>query len=127
MKNYRKNQLKSALKLQKEYNFKVSLWDLLEIHSWLLMQAGANPYAAAKASKKTIACYEVTRQYGGPEDGGWWYDCRQLLFTVPFSRRELKIVENDCREESSRYSYYDAIVEYGDGGENETRSRPIYC
>ena len=28
--------------------------------------------------------YSVTRQYGGHEEGGWWYDHTHLEFTVPF-------------------------------------------
>lgn len=27
----------------------------------------------------TIAVYEVSRQYGGPEEGGWWYDAGDLV------------------------------------------------
>lgn len=23
----------------------------------------------------TVAYYEIDRAYGGPEEGGWWYDC----------------------------------------------------
>ena len=23
----------------------------------------------------TVAIYEIDRAYGGPEEGGWWYDC----------------------------------------------------
>lgn len=26
-----------------------------------------------------IRVYEVTREYGGPEEGGWWYDHYTLL------------------------------------------------
>jgi hypothetical protein len=25
-----------------------------------------------------LAIYEVDRAWGGPEEGGWWYDCGQL-------------------------------------------------
>lgn len=51
MKINRKNALKIALRLQKEYTSKVSLWDLLETHSWILMQEGYNPYAGIRAVK----------------------------------------------------------------------------
>lgn len=27
----------------------------------------------------TVAAYEVTRCYGGPEEGGWWYDAGDLV------------------------------------------------
>lgn len=26
-------------------------------------------------SKRVVAIYLVDRAYGGPEEGGWWYDC----------------------------------------------------
>lgn len=26
-----------------------------------------------------LAIYEVDRAYGGPEEGGWWFDCGQLV------------------------------------------------
>lgn len=26
----------------------------------------------------TVAFYEIDRAYGGPEEGGWWFDCGQL-------------------------------------------------
>ena len=27
----------------------------------------------------TVAAYEVDRMYGGPEEGGWWYDAGDLI------------------------------------------------
>ena len=27
----------------------------------------------------TVACYTVSRTYGGPEEGGWYYDYGNLL------------------------------------------------
>ena len=32
-----------------------------------------------------VALYEIDRAYGGPEEGGWWYDCGEL-------RRVLRVV-----------------------------------
>ena len=26
-----------------------------------------------------VAHYEQWREYGGPEEGGWWYTCQQLI------------------------------------------------
>lgn len=26
-----------------------------------------------------LAFYELDRRYGGPEEGGWWYDCGRLV------------------------------------------------
>lgn len=30
-----------------------------------------------------VNAYEVTRHYGGPEEGGWWYDVGEPLASVP--------------------------------------------
>ena len=29
-------------------------------------------------TRYVVALYEVDRRYGGPEEGGWWYDCGAL-------------------------------------------------
>jgi hypothetical protein len=33
--------------------------------------------------KWTVAVYEINRQYGGPEEGGWWFDCGELQSNHP--------------------------------------------
>lgn len=30
-----------------------------------------------------VNAYEVTRHYGGPEEGGWWFNCGEPLASVP--------------------------------------------
>lgn len=30
-----------------------------------------------------VTAYEVDRCYGGPEEGGWWYDTGRVLESVP--------------------------------------------
>jgi hypothetical protein len=35
-----------------------------------------------------LALYEVDRAYGGPEEGGWYYDCGEL-------RRPLRVFANE--------------------------------
>ncbi len=39
-----------------------------------------------------VTAYEVTRHYGGPEEGGWWWDRYEPIDTVPTSEPE-KMVE----------------------------------
>ena len=34
---------------------------------------------------KWLTIYEITRHYGGPEEGGWWYNLLDLLETLPIS------------------------------------------
>ncbi len=36
-------------------------------------------------TRYVVALYEIDRAYGGPEEGGWWYDCGEL-------RRVLRVV-----------------------------------
>src|SRR4051794_6841001 len=30
-----------------------------------------------------VNAYELTQGYGGPEEGGWWYDCGTPLASIP--------------------------------------------
>lgn len=30
-------------------------------------------------TRYVVAFYELDRRYGGPEEGGWWYDCGNLV------------------------------------------------
>ena len=39
-------------------------------------------------TRYVIALYEIDRAYGGPEEGGWWYDTGEL-------RRLLKVVRTE--------------------------------
>jgi hypothetical protein len=32
---------------------------------------------------KYVNAYRVSRHYGGPEEGGWWYDSGEPLASVP--------------------------------------------
>ena len=34
---------------------------------------------------KFVTVYKVTRHYGGPEEGGWWYNWYEPVFTEPFT------------------------------------------
>lgn len=36
----------------------------------------------ANAKKFVVAVYMVDRQYGGPEEGGWYYDAGELVRTM---------------------------------------------
>jgi hypothetical protein len=37
---------------------------------------------------KFVNVYEVTRHYGGPEEGGWWYDWAECLEVYPVRDEE---------------------------------------
>lgn len=56
-----------------------------------------------------IAVYRVDRAYGGPEEGGWYYDCGELIKVVIASSQEEaeEIRDKLCeeyRETGTRYS-----------------------
>lgn len=77
--------------------------------------------------KYVVAVYEVDRAYGGREEGGWWYDCGELVRVVRRFRSE-----DDARAYSRRMNdkLYDRMRYYGipssssvayAGGEYEAR------
>lgn len=35
-----------------------------------------------------VSAYGVTREYGGPEEGGWWYDNYDLICSIPIKSDE---------------------------------------
>lgn len=38
-----------------------------------------------------VNAYRITRRYGGPEEGGWWFDCGEPLSSLPCtSQREAR-------------------------------------
>jgi hypothetical protein len=43
--------------------------------------------------------YAVTRQFGGPEEGGWWYDEGTPLASVPVFSKEQEEETKKCLEE----------------------------
>lgn len=42
-----------------------------------------------------LNAYRVTRHYGGPEEGGWWYDAGEVLASVPVAAEF--IVPETCK------------------------------
>ncbi len=40
------------------------------------------------SDRKFVTAYEVTRHWGGPEEGGWWYNWYEPINTVPTSTPE---------------------------------------
>lgn len=43
-----------------------------------------------------VAVYMTDRAYGGPEEGGWWYDTGEHIRTVKTFRRESQAIDY-CR------------------------------
>jgi hypothetical protein len=84
-----------------------------------------------------INVYMVTREFGGPEEGGWYYDNHSLIECIPmrykYAEDEVERMENGeysnkgRRELSSVLSTgrYSVLIE-DQRGESETRQRPHY-
>ena len=64
-----------------------------------------------------ITIYLVDQEYGGPEEGGWWYDLATVYGIIPFrndKKREkaIKLAKKECddynnyeKDFESKYSY----------------------
>jgi len=55
--------------------------------------------------RQYVSVYEVQRAYGGPEEGGWWYDVYSLVDTVPVATRKAglevrKFLEEKYKEQN---------------------------
>lgn len=35
-----------------------------------------------------VTAYLLTKEYGGPEEGGWWWHCYEILESIPVGSRE---------------------------------------
>ena len=55
-----------------------------------------------------VTIYETNRTYGGPEEGGWWYDYGTVLATVPFNLSNP--IEREYSDGSYDNDYEDAIA-----------------
>lgn len=89
-----------------------------------------------------VAVVSVSRHYGGPEEGGWWYDWSEIESVRAFHnpRRARRIARRIEREEAryaprhNRFSVLGgADVEVRRTRDREaleswqSRSRPFYC
>jgi len=101
--------------------------------------------AANEKIIKYISVYEITRYYGGPEEGGWYYDHYDLLesveLTYPYKEiydpqtyqygvdnvtaylKAREITDNFLKNYlPERFEYYYETIK----GENETKTIPHY-
>lgn len=83
-----------------------------------------------------VTAYEVERHYGGPEEGGWWYNWYELIESVPIHRHDADEVAETLkgkyqdRVQGDIYSVLGGVaisVFVEDNlGEYETKVRPHY-
>ncbi len=97
-------------------------------------------YHAALIKQTTKLCfvnvYEVTREYGGPEEGGWWYNWYECLEIFPVREENAEQVKEfllkgySFIKEGDIYSVRggtDLAVYIEDKpAESESRKRPHY-
>lgn len=84
-----------------------------------------------------VTVYEIERCYGGPEEGGWWYDDYTPLRVVPCLLSGAKEIRKRLQEDFSNEGRRDRFSVIGDSEyainieltmcESETRGRPVYC
>jgi hypothetical protein len=83
-----------------------------------------------------VNVYSVTRHYGGPEEGGWWYNWYTCIEVYPVKEKNAEIIQEELEEEHNYkkwgniYSVLggrDIIVYIEDEPkESETKERPYY-
>ena len=76
----------------------------------------------------TVSVYQVRRSYGGPEEGGWYYDNGDLVRTVKRFRSEDDAWNYCNRLNEKLYSHnYRAKVYDNVAPESFPVNRPYYC
>lgn len=83
-----------------------------------------------------VNVYSVTREYGGPEEGGWWYNALNCEHSEWVPIEEAEQTKKDLREEfkgAERGDIYSArggveivILIEEKQAQSETRERPAW-
>lgn len=83
-----------------------------------------------------VTIYEVSRYYGGPEEGGWWYDWLTPVLSRKCRPEVAEMVQNQLYKMAAKLYGVDRYTKrlknatiYIDGknkGEFETKKRPYY-
>lgn len=81
--------------------------------SWPSPKCGSD----AKPHKMVwVSAYHMQRLYGGPEEGGWWFDAADLLETVHIRRDKADAVVARMREQYAHYDDERPIYSVASGG-----------
>ena len=86
-------------------------------------------------AKKYVTIYEVTKHYGGAEEGGWYYPVTSLVRsdrvkTVQKGRKQIEKLHEQFSEEYDGIDYCYAVIETkrNIGREDDTdKPTPRYC
>ncbi|KEK23859.1 hypothetical protein [Bacillus gaemokensis] len=96
-----------------------------------------NGYVDAPEDMKVyVSVYKVTREFGGHEEGGWWFDWYKCLETIPCKNKFSDEIKEDLLKEYNDVKHGDISFVLGGAdvqvfierrpAENETRERPMY-
>jgi len=73
----------------------------------------------------SVAIYFVNRAYGGPDEGGWWYDCGNLIQSVPEGVDPQNLIKTFApNQNEATQTWRDILQQILDDGINKGR-RPI--
>jgi hypothetical protein len=73
-----------------------------------------------------VTVYDVSREYGGPEEGGWWYDCWSVVEEQRVLVEEAEAVKKSLEEEyRDDLDDLQVVIEQC-YRERETRRKPHY-
>ena len=83
-----------------------------------------------------VNVYEVTRHYGGPEEGGWWFNWYVCVETYPTRNKNADTVKENLIKAYEDKAYGDIYSVLGGTeihvmieskpAESQTRERPMY-
>ena len=116
---------------------KDNLYTLQELHGDLTLEYGKDEGEHIWY----VNTYEVYRAYGGPEEGGWWYDIGKPVSVTAYGTREeakaqwtklLKWAEKANKDEGRDNSSVNGTFEYrvrleGQHGRHYPMEQPYYC
>jgi hypothetical protein len=84
-----------------------------------------------------VNVYKVTRHYGGPEEGGWWYNWYDCIEVFPTKNKNAEVIEEELESENAHMKYGDIYSVLGGQdiqvrieatpAESQTKERPYYC
>jgi hypothetical protein len=82
-----------------------------------------------------VQTIEISRHYGGPEEGGWWYDFSRVLYSTRLKKRAAKKLGKKLLREipEQRYDRFsvlgdsDYFVYMGRTSYPVATERPRYC
>lgn len=83
-----------------------------------------------------VNIYSVTREYGGPEEGGWWYNCNDCIEVVPVANKNSDLMKELMEKKYASHKHGNIYSVLGgrdieveiesEPQQSETRERPHY-